>query len=98
MSHHEGENMAEKIRKKRVTFRVDAPQARNVFLAGSFNDWNPALHPLKGDEAGTWQKIVYLAPGIHEYRFVVDGTWMEDCRGVERVPNPMGEFNSVVRI
>jgi hypothetical protein len=51
--------------------------AKNVFLAGDFNDWNPILFPMKkkGDD---WVFPVHLSVGKHVYKFIVDGQWMKD--------------------
>lgn len=41
-------------RKERNTeFSYLAPHAQSVFLARSFNQWNPSSHPMKRDERGT---------------------------------------------
>jgi 1,4-alpha-glucan branching enzyme len=68
--------------KKRVIFRICAPEAGSVSVAGSFNGWNTASHPLKqGLEwtiDGVWQRVMYLGAGVHEYRFIVDGSWQDD--------------------
>jgi 1,4-alpha-glucan branching enzyme len=85
-------------KKKRVTFKVEAPLAQQVFLAGSFNDWDPSRHPLKCSKTGVWQKAVYFMPGTHEYKFVVDGVWVEDDTCETKVLNQFGEYNSAIHI
>lgn len=52
-------------------------QARNICLAGSFNDWSPDGFRMKrtGDE---WILDVHLYPGKQLYKFVVDGKWILD--------------------
>jgi hypothetical protein len=54
--------------------------AKHVYLAGSFNEWSPASHAMDGPDAGGWYSTVLeLAPGRHEYKFVIDGeTWKSD--------------------
>lgn len=52
-----------------------APEATNVFLAGTFNDWDPQASPLQRTPDGVWQITLGLAPGRYEYKFVVDGRW-----------------------
>lgn len=54
---------------------VRAPDAKGVFLAGSFNDWNPTSHPMKRTHTGEWVRTLDLPPGRHEYKFVIDGQW-----------------------
>lgn len=47
---------------------------------------------------GRWLKELVLAPGVYEYRLVVDGEWMPDPRVSEGVPNPFGETNSLLTV
>jgi 1,4-alpha-glucan branching enzyme len=87
---------AEVIRKEKdIEFSFPAPQAQNVFIAGSFNQWNPSSHPLKKDEHGVWKITLPLTPGRYEYRFMTDGKWENDpfCEGCH--PNELGTMNCV---
>ena len=36
-----------------------------------------------------------LEPGVHEYRFLVDGQWRDDEHCPERKPNGLGALNCV---
>jgi 1,4-alpha-glucan branching enzyme len=85
-------------KKKRATFRLDAPEARDVFLAGSFNGWDASNRPLKRDNKGIWTTMIMLAPGSYEYRFVVDGEWTDDPNAAERRPNEHGTQNCMIFI
>lgn len=78
-----------------VVFRVQVPQAQTVSLAGSFNDWDPTQAPMSRDGDDCWQRIVALPPGRHEYRFVVDGQWVDDPNAKEFAPNAHGSRNAV---
>lgn len=69
--------MAEKDNKKRVTFKLYAPSAHEVFMAGSFSNWRKSTRPLRKCKDGTWRTTISLNPGIHEYRFIVDGVWRD---------------------
>ncbi len=72
---------------------------QEVQVAGSFNDWEPDRGVVTRREPdGTWEKVVYLAPGTYEYRLVVDGQWQADPANEARVPNPLGSENSELRI
>ena len=84
-------------KKQRGNFVLHAPEAREVYVAGSFNEWDPADRPLRCDKKGNWRTWMNLTPGQHEYRFVVNGDWQEDPDAPERQVNPYGAFNSVVR-
>ena len=81
--------------KKRVYFRLSAPDAREVAVVGSFSGWQE-IRPLKKSKAGVWQTWINLEPGEHEYRFLVDGSWVDDPVSAHRVPNDFGTENSVV--
>jgi 1,4-alpha-glucan branching enzyme len=70
--------MREENIKKRVVFRLNDTGAREVFLAGSFNAWDPSELPLRKDGRGAWKTTVTLESGIYQYRFVVDGEWKKD--------------------
>jgi len=47
-----------------------------VSVAGSFNDWNGV--PLDKGVDGVWGVSLVLHPGIHSYKFIVDGNWCFD--------------------
>ena len=61
-----------------VRFSYFAPAAREVTLAGSFNDWNATATKMVREEDGTWSTVLRLPKGTHEYKFVVDGQWVTD--------------------
>ena len=87
-AHHNG--------KVSVAFKCAQSAAQEVCVAGTFNDWSPAVSPMIRVENGFWVKQIMLPPGRYEYRFVVDGRWMNDPSAREQVPNSFGEFNSVL--
>lgn len=55
-----------------VQFRLDAPEASGVRLAGSFSQWEPE-HALHEMAPGVWSILLPLEPGVHDYVFLVDG-------------------------
>lgn len=83
-----------------------APEAKAVYLAGSFNEWNPEDLAMEKGAEGTWSLNLDLPPGRYEYKFVVDGAWScgEPCcndRNVECdkcVQNSFGTMNHVIQI
>lgn len=61
--------------KVNAVFRWNA-KAENVYLSGSYDNWNTKLPMVKsGTEFFT---IRELLQGRHEYRFLVDGEWKVD--------------------
>ena len=87
-----------KSKKKRVTFRLDAPDAKEVYLAGSFNDWDPGARALKRAKNGIWSTWTNLEPGSYEYRFVVDGEWRQDPECPDTAVNEFGSHNSILKV
>ena len=73
-------------------------QAQVVFIAGTFNDWNPNTTPLIALGKGKWVKELALPSGRYEYRIIVDGQWTCDPAAAEQVSNSHGDFNSVLNV
>jgi hypothetical protein len=87
-----------------TVFICHAPDAESVFLAGTFNDWDPQSMPMQRRYDGAWRTELELAPGRHEYKFVVDGRWCcepgDEDRAVspQGVPNCFGTMNRVIEV
>lgn len=79
------------------TFRIKAPNAKKIILAGDFNDWNPNSLLMKKD-GDYWTFPVYLSPGKHHYKFIVDGEWIRDPANKLWEQNEFGTGNSVLWI
>ncbi len=71
------------------------PQAREVNIAGLFNDWRPGATWMISLGNGRWVKELLLPPGRYEYCFVVDGHWMPDPMALES-SGSRGSHNSVL--
>jgi len=80
----------------RVSLELIKPDAKNVFVAGSFNEWQPEKSPLERLGDGRWTGDLAMKPGRHEYLFVVDGQWLPDPSAKESVENPFGGRNSLL--
>ena len=81
---------------ERVVFSVLAPAARSISLVGDFNAWDALAMPMHRQAEGLWQATIALSPGMHQYKFLVDGVhWLEDPTNPLRLPNPFGSYNSV---
>jgi len=81
---------------QRVRFGYFQPDAQEVFVAGSFNNWNPRATPMKRDALGDWSVEVRLPPGEYRYRFLVDGDWRDDPSAQLTAMNSYGGFDAVV--
>lgn len=73
----DGARAAVRVEADEVIFTLKAPAAKEVFLVGDFNSWNPTVEPmaLEGDE---FVVRLFLVAGTYRYKFVVDGTPMLD--------------------
>jgi hypothetical protein len=80
----------------KVSLTLVKPEASQVCVAGSFNEWKPERTPLSRVDDGRWVGSLTVPPGRHEYLFVVDGQWVPDPNAAETVANPFGGKNSVL--
>ncbi len=81
-----------------VRFVLMNPDARGVALAGSFNQWSAASHPLAREGSrGVWTIVVALPPGEHLFMYVVDGTqWISPPVAEDYADDGFGAKNGVV--
>lgn len=84
---------------KEVTFALESSAAKDIYVAGDFNDWkiNDESRLALG-ENGCWEKRVTLPHGRYRYKFVVDGEWTIDSKNQAREINTFGSFDSVMEI
>jgi len=78
-----------------IPFSFAAPHARQVWLAGDFNNWDCESLPMYKGSDGVWYLSVSLTPGRHEYRFIADGVWRDDPTAQQKIANVMGSENCV---
>jgi chromosome partitioning protein len=84
---------------KEVTFALESPAAKDIYVAGDFNDWKISDESrLALGENGCWEKRVTLPHGRYRYKFVVDGEWTIDSKNQAREINTFGSFDSVMEI
>lgn len=78
---------------------LTAPEAKDVFLAGDFNQWlvDDRSRMKLGDD-GRWMKKLKLPPGFYKYRFVVDGQWRPDLENPRYETNPFGSIDSLLEV
>ena len=80
-----------------VQFRLDAPNAMDVRLAGSFTNWQPR-YQLHEASPGVWTITVPLSAGVHDYVFVVNGQrWIPDPYA-QHVDDGFGGVNSRIAL
>ena len=83
-----------------VRFVLAAPGVSRVDLVGDFNGWSAGATPLRPlGSAGVWTVEVPLAPGPHEYAFVVDGReWRLDPAAPRAPGGDYGQPNSTITV
>jgi hypothetical protein len=80
-----------------VQFRLTAPDASDVRIAGSFTGWEPR-HQLHQAAPGLWTVTLPLPRGVHDYAFIVDGTeWVADPYA-QQVNDGFGGVNSRIAL
>ncbi|MBN1993866.1 MAG: isoamylase early set domain-containing protein [Anaerolineae bacterium] len=82
----------------KVTFQLpEGIEAKEVGLAGEFNNWQPSVNPLKKMK-GVWKTTLELPQGReYQFRYFVNGSeWHNDEAADKYVPNNVDGDNSVV--
>ena len=85
---------------REVIVRYRDADASDVRIAGDFNGWVPdkgvrSLIESEG-QSRVWTKILQLAPGTYQYRYVVDGEWREDPENPDVAAGAVGGRSSVL--
>lgn len=81
-----------------VSFRLKGyKDAKKVIVTGSFNRWNEEDFKMQKVENG-WKLTLEIRPGAYEYKFIVDGHWIEDPSNPSKVVNEFGGYNSYINI
>ena len=88
---------ANQLRKK-VTFILNADNAKEVHLVGEFNDWKSGSHPMQNDGNGRWKTTISLPEGQFQYKFLVDNNWVEDPENLRTCTNCFGTVNSILNV
>ncbi len=84
------------ITREGVLFTYYSPRATRVHVVADFNDWKVDELPMENVEGtGMWQRLVPLNKGRYEYKFYVDGQWVNDPDNPNRTLNEFGENSSI---
>jgi 1,4-alpha-glucan branching enzyme len=62
----------------RVAFTTYEPKAKHVLLVGAFGGWQDERFPMVRDDEGHWSLEIDPGPGLHLFRYAVDGEWKLD--------------------
>jgi 1,4-alpha-glucan branching enzyme len=88
----------------KVTFRISKDAAKNakeIHVAGDFNNWSETETPLRALKSGEFTAMVEVSNDKAEYqfRYIYDGTtWENDWHADDYIDNGYGVDNSVLRL
>jgi hypothetical protein len=88
----------------KITFELAKDQvppdveAKNVYLVGEFNNWDPTVTPMPRRKGGIYRTMLELEPGReYQFRYLVNGEhWYNDQHADAYVPGGSGADNCVV--
>ncbi|MCC5878128.1 MAG: hypothetical protein JJU11_18060 [Candidatus Sumerlaeia bacterium] len=86
--------MSPMIEGRTVTFIVYNAEARNIAVAGTFNNWNQLTMYRNPSDRNMWGVRYELPPGRYMYKYIVDGEWQVDPENYTPVDDGSGNFNS----
>lgn len=73
-----------------IKFSLLRPQAEDVRVTGTFNNWDRDGIKMSQDEDGTWSVTVPIQPGEVLYKFYIDGEWGPDPDVTKRADDGKG--------
>ena len=80
--------------KEWVKFIYHAPPKTKIYLAGTFNQWDPSSIKLGYHGKSTYSTMLLLPAGNYEYKYVVNGLWQNNPDCHDLVSNAFGSQNS----
>ncbi|MFN2350690.1 MAG: isoamylase early set domain-containing protein [Kiritimatiellia bacterium] len=84
---------------RRITFQLAANPKSDIFLAGTFNNWDCTRHRMKDTRTnGKYTITLVLPKGQYEYKFLVNGNWLVDPECQNWVRNSYGTLNSLLTV
>jgi len=86
-------------KEREVVFTFQAPGHATVQIAGDFNNWTPQrldFNELQGKHV--WKRAVLLRPGTYQYKYLVDGSWIQDPENNKTIDDFLGGVNSVISV
>lgn len=77
-------------------FSLQAPDAKEVYLAGEMTDWQGNVLKMKKTTEGVWILPLYLQQGAWQYKFVIDGQWTYDKANPNTTDDGFEGLNSII--
>lgn len=92
-------NMITDLLSKDIRFELVARADSEVYLAGTFNNWNPRQYRMSDEtHMGIFSTTLHLPRGRYEYKFIVDGQWQTDPKNHAWIPNGMSSTNNILDV
>jgi hypothetical protein len=79
-----------------VQFRWHHGAQREVYVVGSFSNWQTKIR-LTREEDSHFGTVVQIVPGIHQYKFIVDGEW-RCAQDQPRCLDSVGNENNCIEV
>lgn len=86
------------VPRRAVYFELCDLPGKEVLLTGSFDDWQERRRMNDKNNDGTYRCRMLLAPGVYQYKFLIDGEWRVDPQNPNFQPNEFGSLNSVLEV
>jgi cyclomaltodextrinase len=82
------------------SFRAVGGPPQQVMLVGDFNSWSHDATPMRLDRDGVFRASVEMVEGVHFYKFLVDGKYINDPQSESDLEQPdgFGGNNSAVSV
>lgn len=81
-----------------VLFTCSTEPGKKVFLAGTFNKWDPFMYEMNEIKEGSYELHLPLPPGTWYYAFFVGSEQIPDTINKDRVYTKEGRIASVITI
>ncbi len=82
-----------------VTFEFFRPEANEVNLVGSHNDWSTAKHPLQAKGDGWWTTTLTIDPADYTFKYLVDQqNWYADFAAHGLEIDGQGSWQSILTV
>lgn len=82
-----------------VTWVYEDPDAQEVYIAGTFNSWDPQATLMTKEEGGRWTYTrQFSINDTVQYKFVVDGNWVTDETAPDFKDDGFGGKNSYLNL
>lgn len=82
----------------RVQFVLDTKPGEMVYVAGSFNNWDPFMHQMEEQAPGHYVLTIRLNPGTYYYYYVYGGMQVPDPRNIHSGFDAEGDRVSMFQV